>query len=83
MGKPPFRAEIFGVPVTVVSSEEDAKNATLVVCMLWNEGTRSPDDVAAACWGCGAKLRHRPYMPTRPPKLCLTCALASQPGRRH
>jgi hypothetical protein len=35
-----------------------------------------PDDVIVDCaLGCGFQVRHRPYMPKAPPKVCMQCGL--------
>lgn len=76
--KTPFKTEILGIPVTVVS-DEVAEQATAVACAPWSFDSPFTDDVRTDCAICGAAIRHRPYVPKKPPKLCLPCAIPGYP----
>ena len=56
--------------VKVVSAEE-AEEADVVVC---GPTSHFGDDVHTFCSRCGADIVHRPYVPKKPPKVCMSCA---------
>lgn len=62
------KVKLAGLDVNVVS-DAACEHANYVVC--GNE-SHFPDDVHTLC-SCGAAIVHRPYAPTRPPKICLAC----------
>lgn len=65
------RVKLAGFDVDVVSNEA-CEHVNYVVC--GNE-SHFLDDVHATC-RCGAPIVHRPYVPKRPPKICLACYIA-------
>ena len=54
--------------------DHEAEQSDLVVCVLESGPVYFPDDVRTVCAGCGAAIRHRPYVPKKPPKVCVLCA---------
>lgn len=60
-------------PVTV--SDEKAEQAPYVICAPAEGPVFFSDDVLTTCSFCGCAIRHRPYMPKRPKKICPTCSL--------
>lgn len=61
-----------------VASQADAESASAVVCLRVDDmpDAAFPDDVIADCaFGCGFRIRHRPYVPATPPKVCMQCAI--------
>jgi hypothetical protein len=66
------KIRIGGVEIDLVS-EADAEQATVVVCSPVSYFT---DDVRTVCGSCGETVFHRPFVPTRPPKMCAPCFLA-------
>lgn len=64
--------KIGGREIRVVSRDE-AEQATFVVC---GPISHFADDVHATCAGCRAPIVHRPHVPSKPPKVCLPCAVA-------
>jgi hypothetical protein len=60
-----------------VVSQQEAEEASLVVCMP-DDGTRYfSDDVETTCAWCGRGIIHRPHVPAKPPKVCAPCVQAS------
>lgn len=59
-----------------VVSPEDAEQADMCVCMRIGEGDmfRFDDNVYGKCADCGHGIYHRPTMPKKPPKVCVSCA---------
>ena len=68
------KVRIGGIEATVVSDAE-AEKCDIRLCAYWDAPARFEDDVKALCAGCGVALRHRPYGPNRPMKLCAPCAI--------
>ena len=63
--------EINGLKVEVRSVAE-CEDADLVVCA--DESLSAfPDNVHTTCAWCTRPIVHRPYVPKRPPKVCLDC----------
>lgn len=62
---------IAGIPVTIVPDEE-AEQCDFVVC---GPDSYFPDDVRSVCSDCGTMIVHRPHVPKRPRKICMTCFL--------
>jgi hypothetical protein len=69
-----MRVTIGGLELEIVTPEQAAR-AAVCVCALWDGPVYFTDDVKAACGGCGVAVRHRPYIPARPTKLCMACAM--------
>lgn len=65
------------IPMNIVSPEE-AEEADFVVCMRVGDGNEGlfPDNVRARCAECGYTIYFRPHNPTKPPKICMQCAIA-------
>jgi len=68
------RVTINGITATVATPEECEK-ADVVVCARKGTPTPFTDNLEAPCSVCGAILIHRPHAPTRPPKMCIECAM--------
>jgi hypothetical protein len=60
-----------------IVSDEEAENVDMVVCLPDSGPRYFDDDVTTSCAWCGIPIRHRPYVPKRPPKVCIHCASAS------
>ena len=60
--------------IKVVEGEE-AEQVDFVVCM--REGSPSPftDNLTGVCAHCGHGIFFRPYMPKKPTKICVVCAI--------
>lgn len=57
-----------------IVSDEEAENADFCICMpAWYESPFS-DNEFGVCSKCGCEIMFRPYMPKRPPKICIECA---------
>lgn len=59
-----------------VVSDEVAEKASMCVCMRVGLGDekRFDDNEYGVCADCGAAIYYRPYVPKKPPKVCLLCA---------
>ena len=57
--------------------------ANAYVCALWDGPRYFDDDMRGVCVGCGVAVRYRPYGPTRPPKVCMSCAPGWIAATRH
>lgn len=59
-------------------SAEQAEQADVVVCMRVGTGdeTRFDDNEYGVCVDCGAAIYCRPYVPKKPPKVCVDCVIA-------
>jgi hypothetical protein len=68
---------IDGRLVPIVSPDE-AEEADAVVCASPDTPTPWRDNVHALCAWCQAPVIHRPHVPKKPPKICISCALASR-----
>lgn len=64
---------LVGVPGGTPAQLEHADS---VVCVPDDAPNLFPDDVHTTCADCGVGIHHRPWMPARPPKVCLACGLA-------
>ena len=63
-----------GVPIKIVSDEE-AEEASFVICVLRDQHPKHfDDDIVTTCAECGVSIRHRPTSPKKPKKICVTCA---------
>jgi len=76
------KVRIAGIEAEVVSDAK-AETADYVVCVPWDGPAYFPDDCLAACSVCGRAIRHRPYVPKTPPKVCIFCLEATLNARRH
>jgi len=57
-----------------VVSDEEAEECEYAVCASWATCAEySDDNIKTNCCKCGAEIGHRPYAPTKPPKICLIC----------
>lgn len=54
-----------------VASKEECEQADVVVC---GPTSHFGDDIHTFCSRCGADVVHRPYVPKKPPKICMACA---------
>ena len=68
------KVEVAGIPMTVVS-DAAAEEADMVVCMPADFPSPFDDNVKAPCAQCGQPIIHRPHVPKRPAKVCISCAL--------
>jgi hypothetical protein len=68
------------IPIQIVSDEE-AEQADFVVCMPLGPSPFA-DNVTAKCCDCEQAIMHRPHVPKRPPKICITCAADRGTGGR-
>lgn len=63
------------LPIISIVSDEEAEEAEFVVCLRAAEDPKAfTDNEHGACAHCGEGIIYRPYMPKRPPKICLQCA---------
>lgn len=64
-----------GIEAEVVSDEETEK-ASMTICVRVADMPvgHFAGDLFATCSVCGALVRHRPYAPKAPPKVCMQCA---------
>lgn len=69
------KVRIGGIEATVVP-DSVAEECAVAMCAPWDGPRYFSDDVKATCVGCGRAVRHRPYMPKKPMKLCMECAIA-------
>jgi hypothetical protein len=76
------KVRIAGLDVEVVP-EHIAETVAFMVCAKWDGPVYFTDDVRAVCVACGVAIRHRPYAPKRPPKVCMTCAPDWMLATRH
>lgn len=53
-----------------IRSEAECEEADAVVC---GDISYFPDDVKTTCAWCKKKIVHRPHVPKRPPKVCISC----------
>ena len=71
--------KLFGIDIRVATNDEcDA--VELVICGNVSHFT---DDVRTSCAACGAAIVHRPYVPARPPKVCMSCAVDMVGSTKH
>lgn len=60
--------------VIQVVSNEEAEKAEFVLCAP--DGPSSfADNIKTVCSMCGTAIMHRPYIPKKPPKICIQCLL--------
>lgn len=62
-------------------NSEQAEAADYCVCLRKEDATPFSDNEFGVCCACGAEVQFRPYMPKRPPKICLPCAVEMQKVR--
>ena len=67
------RIEELGIQVV---SDEEAEEVDVVVCNTADIWSPFRDNVLTTCAECGAGIYHRPYMPKKPRKVCINCAVA-------
>jgi hypothetical protein len=65
-----------------VADEAECEQATFVVCApdAPELAASFPDNVHTRCAFCDAAVVHRPYVPKRPPKICIDCLLKLERG---
>ncbi len=56
-------------------TDEELEAADLVVCNPTTEPRFFTDDISTTCADCGTAIYHRPSMPKRPKKVCISCAV--------
>ncbi len=58
-----------------IVSDDEAEKADFAVCM--RAGSISPftDNLTGTCFDCGHAIIFRPYLPTKPVKICMECAI--------
>jgi hypothetical protein len=61
-----------GLEVKVVS-EAEAEATDACICMLADYNSPFTDNEFGVCSKCGAAVMFRPYMPKKPPKICMPC----------
>ena len=71
-------ATIAGVDV-IIGTPEECEAAAFVVC---GPISYYPDDVHTLCSACGSPIVHRPYVPAKPPKICIPCVLRFEGGAK-
>ena len=69
-----MKATVAGIPIEIVSGQECEK-ADWWVCVPWSTPARFPNDIRGTCCACGMAVRHRPYAPKKPPKICVRCVV--------
>lgn len=69
------KANIHGIPVTVVSDEE-AEKSDYVVCMPWGTPNPFDDNLKGICCKCGCDVMYHWHMPRKPKRLCMQCFMA-------
>ena len=57
-----------------LAESERTGEPIILACMPANEASLFDDDLFTNCVGCDIQLRHRPYVPQKVTKLCLSCA---------
>lgn len=63
-----------------IVAPEDAEKADYVVCCRLGSPTPFTDNRYGRCAHCGHGIFFRPYMPVRPPKICIQCFFDLQKG---
>lgn len=65
--------------IPIVSNEE-AEKCDLVVCVRKTSPVARvfDDNEEGPCCKCGETVVWRPYMPKKPPRICMECALAGK-----
>lgn len=58
-----------------VVSQEETEAADFVVCLRVGASSPFTDNVTDVCAHCGHAIFYRPYMPKKPPKICIECAV--------
>jgi hypothetical protein len=77
-----MKVRIGPIEANVVSNEV-AETADIYVCADWDGPVYFTDDLKASCAMCRRAVRHRPYGPKRPMKLCMKCGLGWAEATRH
>ena len=62
------------LPISIVSGEE-AEAVDFVVCCRAGRPSPFKDNVTGVCAHCGHAIFFRPYMPQKPQKICVECAV--------
>jgi hypothetical protein len=62
-------------PKIQIVSDEEAEEADVVVCCTADMPSYFDDNVYTTCAECGVEIYHRPYMPKKPRKVCIECAI--------
>jgi hypothetical protein len=52
--------------------QSQAEEAAYVIC---GDDSQFDDDIWTTCSKCGRKICHRPFVPSKPPKICFGCLL--------
>lgn len=52
---------------------DDSEDVDFVICTFASDPTPFTDNVRGVCSRCGAAIQWRPYVPTKPKKVCLGC----------
>jgi hypothetical protein len=56
----------------------------MVVCMPASSVDDTfPDNVHTVCALCGTPVVHRPYVPKKPPKICMPCIMKMHSGEAN
>ena len=55
-------------------SLEKAETADVMVCVEWSDPPILPDNERGKCGVCGCLVQHRPRVPRKPMKVCISCA---------
>lgn len=61
------------IPVKV-ASEKELEKADFVICMPLPDPKHFEGNIETECAFCKRGIYHRPYMPKKPLKICLSCA---------
>ena len=62
------------IPIKIIS-KVDCEKAEFVVCCLLPDLKYFKGNIETECIFCGRGIYHRPYLPKKPPKICLDCAV--------
>lgn len=62
-------------PIIKIVSDEDAERADFVVCLRVGASSPFTDNETGTCTRCGHAIFFRPYVPQKPPKICMQCAV--------
>jgi hypothetical protein len=65
--------KVLDMGINIVTVDE-AENSDIVVCVRADSEKYFDDDVYTVCAQCSVAIRHRPYAPKTPPKVCFACA---------
>lgn len=65
------------IPPQTKTISDDPADAIVLVCMEAHSGEPliMPDNETAPCgWRCGRTIQHRPHVPAKAQKVCVSCA---------